>query len=66
MSHEKIRISKKETQKGADGYKTFSIRVKEETVRQLDAIATQSNRTRNELVNIFLEYGVNNYEITPQ
>ncbi len=59
----KIQISKKARAKGEDGYKTFSIRVKEETAKKLDEIANLSNRSRNELINIILEYGVENFEI---
>ncbi len=63
MSNNRIPISKKEHAKGEDGYKTFSIRIKEETVAALDAIANKSNRSRNELINIFLDYGVEHCEI---
>jgi len=56
---DKLVISKK-TLKGEDGYKTFSIRIKEETVAKLDALADTTNRSRNELVNILLEYAVDN------
>jgi metal-responsive CopG/Arc/MetJ family transcriptional regulator len=62
MDRDKLEISKKAL-KGEDGYKTFSVRVKEETVAALDTISNQSNRSRNELINIILEYGVNNYTI---
>lgn len=44
--------------KGEDGYKTFSIRVKEETVMKIDEIVKQTGRTRNELIGIFLNYAV--------
>ncbi len=50
--------------KGEDGHKIFSIRVKEETVKKLDEIAVATNRSRNELINIMLEFGIENYEIT--
>jgi len=59
----RIPISKKEHAKGEDGYKTFSIRIKEETVASLDDLARKSNRSRNELINMFLEYGVDHCEI---
>lgn len=62
MKNDKIQIPKKENGKGKDGYKTFSVRIKEETVVALDKIASESNRSRNELINIFLEYGIENYE----
>ncbi len=44
--------------KGEDGYKTFSIRIKEETVIKLDEISEETNRSRNELINILLEYAI--------
>ena len=50
--------------KGEDGHKIFSIRVREETVKKLDEIAAATNRSRNELINIMLEFGIENYEIT--
>ncbi|MPM70686.1 hypothetical protein SDC9_117643 [bioreactor metagenome] len=62
MTDNRIPI-KKEHAKGEDGYKTFSIRIKEETVASLDDLARKSNRSRNELINMFLEYGVNHCDI---
>lgn len=59
---EKLIISKKSL-KGEDGYKTFSIRIKEETVAGLDALAQSSNRSRNELINTLLDYALANCEI---
>ena len=44
--------------KGEDGYKTFSIRIKEDTVEKIDSIVKQTGRTRNELIGIFLDYAV--------
>ena len=61
--HGKILISKRTRAKGEDGYKTFSVRIKEDTVKKLSEIAKESNRSRNELINIILEYGVENFEI---
>jgi len=63
MENNRIKISKKERIKSEDGYKTFSIRIKDETVAALDKIAGESNRSRNELINLFLEHGVSNCEI---
>ena len=59
---EKLIIGKKPL-KGEDGYKTISIRIKEDTVRQLDALAHESNRSRNELINMLLDYAIENSEI---
>ena len=59
---EKLIINKK-SMKGEDGYKTFSVRIKDETVAKLNALAEQTNRSRNELVNILLDYGMENCEV---
>lgn len=59
---EKLIISKKAL-KGEDGYKTFSIRIKEETVAGLDALSQSTNRSRNELINTLLDYALQNCEI---
>ena len=44
--------------KGEDGYKTFSIRIKEETVSRIEDVSAQTGHTRNELIGIFLEYAL--------
>ena len=59
----KLQISRRSKLKGEDGYKVFSIRIKDETVKRLEEIAAETNRTRNELVNIMLEFGIENCEI---
>ena len=58
MTDSKLIIKKK----GDDGTKTFSIRIKEETVRRIDELAQKTDRSRNELIGILLEYGLNNCE----
>ena len=59
----KLQITKKSNLKGDDGYKTFSVRIKKETVRKLEEISQQTKRSRNELINIMLEFGIENCEI---
>ena len=44
--------------KGEDGYKVFSIRIKEELAEQIGEIAVQTGHSRNELIGRFLEYAV--------
>ena len=56
-------IINKKALKGEDGYKTFSIRIKDETVTSLDALSQQTNRSRNELINILLDFAINNCEV---
>ena len=51
-------IVKAKRPKGEDGYKVFSIRIKEETVTRIDVISAQTGRSRNELIGKFLDYAV--------
>jgi len=51
-------IVKPKRPKGEDGYKVFSIRIKEETVAKIDKISMQTGRSRNELIGKFLDYAV--------
>lgn len=56
-------VIKAKKMKGDDGYKTFSIRINEELVAQIDGIAAQTGRSRNELIGIFLKFAVENCQI---
>jgi len=49
--------------KGEDGYKTFSIRVKEELLDKINEIAVQTGHSRNELIGQFLEFAVSHCTI---
>ena len=55
MKEDKLIIRPKRS-KGDDGFKTFSIRIREDIVEKIDEISSQSGRSRNELIGIFLEY----------
>ena len=57
MDDEKLVITPKRA-KGEDGYKTFSIRIKEELVEQINDISAQTGHSRNELIGMFLKYAV--------
>ena len=59
-------IIKKKALKGEDGYKTFSIRIKDETVEELNRLSAQSNRTRNELIGILLDFAIKYCEISEE
>lgn len=59
MERRKITISKK----GDDGYKVISVRIKEKTLETIDDISTQTNRSRNEVINILLENAARDIEI---
>lgn len=49
--------------RGEDGSKVITVRIKEDTLAQLDRLAAESNYSRNELINIILAHGVKNIEI---
>ena len=59
MSKVTISINKR----GNDGYKVISVRLKEKTLKKIDSISAQSNRSRNEVVNILLESCIDDVEI---
>ena len=66
MMDDKLTITKKDKIKGEDGYKVFSVRLKEEIVNNLDIISTKTNRSRNELINTLLEYAIANCQIADE
>ena len=59
MGKEPLVIKKR----GEDGNKINTVRIKEDILKELDRIAGESNYSRNELINIILDYGVHNIEI---
>lgn len=54
-----IKIKKR----GDDGYKVISVRIKENILNKIDAIAAESNHSRNKLTNILLENSIENVKI---
>lgn len=44
--------------KGEDGYKTFSIRIREGTVSRIDGVSSKTGHSRNELIGLFLDYAL--------
>ena len=59
MGNEPLKIKRKYD----DGNRVISIRIREEILTQLDALANASNRSRNEIINLILEHGIQNTEI---
>lgn len=55
---EEIRIRKKVAKRGDDGYKIVSVRMKDELIEKLDKLSTDTNRSRNELINMLLDAAV--------
>ncbi len=56
---EEITIKRKTERRGDDGHKVVSVRMKEDLIARLDELATKSNRSRNEIINLLLESAVN-------
>ena len=59
MKNEPLKIKKR----GEDGNKVITVRIKEETLVEIDRIASLANYSRNELINIILSHGIKNIEI---
>ena len=62
MEKNKLIINKKAL-RGDDGYKVFSVRLKDDMVARLDRMADETNRSRNELISLLLAFAVENCEI---
>lgn len=59
--NKKLIISKR--MKGEDGHKVFSVRIKDETVARLDDLSNKTNRSRNDLINLLLDYAIDHCEV---
>ena len=55
--------SMKIKRRGDDGNKVISLRIKIDLLNKLDAIARETNYSRNELINMILEHNIDNIEI---
>lgn len=60
MKEERLVIKKRT---GDEEYKNFSIRIKSGTVKKLDDLSQSSNISRNELINILLDYAISHCDI---
>ena len=49
--------------RGDDGNRIITVRIREDTLAELDRLAAESNRSRNELINLILAHAVKNLEI---
>lgn len=58
-----ITITKKSARKGEDGHKVISVRMKDETIARLDQLSLETNRSRNELINLLLEGALDNVQV---
>lgn len=65
MKEEKLMLHPKHP-KGDDGYKTFSVRIREDIVQLIDEISVQTGCSRNELIGILLEFSLDRCSIEPK
>lgn len=52
--------------RGEDGNRVITVRIKESTLAKIDEASKEVNRSRNELINLLLEYGIENMEIVSE
>ena len=58
MDKESLKLKRR----GEDGYRVTTIRIKTDLLDTLDKLAAEGNYSRNELINIILQYGVDHIE----
>ena len=56
FQNEPLRIKKR----GEDGNKVITVRIREDTLAELDKLASETNYSRNELINVILSHGIHN------
>ena len=62
-----IKITRKVPRpRGDDGHKVVSVRMKNETIARLDALSAQTDRSRNELINLLLEAALDQVTVSEQ
>lgn len=52
--------------RGEDGNKVITVRIKESILAKIDEASKDVNCSRNELINLLLEYGIENMEIVSE
>ena len=59
MENDRLIIKKK----GDDGFRVFSVRLREDLILKIDKIASSSGRSRNEVISLLLEYAAEKCDI---
>ncbi len=49
--------------RGDDGYRVISIRIRETVSNRLDTIAAETNRSRNEIIGLLLDFALEHYAV---
>lgn len=55
-------ICKKKKSNDNEKYETISLCMDNEMIFKIEEIAQRTNRTMDEIINIFIEYGLDNYQ----
>lgn len=61
MKHELVLPQRK--YRGEDNYRIFSVRISEDTMQELEDLVARSNRSRNELICLLLNYALNHCRV---
>lgn len=61
MAEDQLRIKAR----GEDGYRTFTIRIRDRTFQGIEDVAAKTGRSRNELIGLMLEYALPRIKIEP-
>ncbi|MCH5353716.1 MAG: CopG family transcriptional regulator [Acutalibacter sp.] len=49
--------------RGEDGNRVITVRIREEILSELERLVSETNYSRNELINIILSHGVQNIKV---
>ena len=61
-----IVIPKKSRDRGDDGHKIISLRIRQDTLERIEDMANKADRSRNELINILLLAAIKNAVVEDQ
>ncbi len=48
---------------GDDGYRVFSVRLKQSLLEQIDEVSQKTGRSRNEIISLFVQYAYEHCEV---
>ncbi len=63
MSDKKLQLKRYSSLRGEDSHKTFSIRIENNLFEKLETLVKETGRSRNDLINVLLEFAIDNCEI---
>ena len=63
---EEIRIKRKAVCRGEDESRVVSVRMRDELIARLDDLSAKTNRSRNELIGLALDFAKDKIQIDPE